>query len=70
MSGRPVGAGWGKCEDRDAKQASQGLGEREGWRAPTFSSEICAPFSQVVDPFPGHTGPTFPAEVVVARKKD
>lgn len=29
------------------------------WAA--FSSEICAPFSQVVDPFPGHAGPIFRA---------
>lgn len=50
------------------KQA-RGL-ERAGWREPTFSAEVCAPFSQVVDPFPGHTGPSLPAEVVAARKKD
>lgn len=61
----------GKCEDRDAEASKpRGPRESEGWRKPTFGSEICAPVRQVVDPFPGHTKPIFPAEVVVARRKN
>ena len=60
----------GKCEDRDAEASKpRGPRESEGWRKPTFGSEICAPIRQVVDPFPGHTKPIFPA-VVVARRKN
>ena len=61
----------GKCEDRDAEASKpRGPKESEGWRKPTFGSEICAPIRQVVDPFPGHAKPVFPAEVVVARRRN
>ena len=61
----------GKCEDRDAEASKpRGCKESEGWRKPTFGSEICAPVRQVVDPFPGHAKPVFPAEVVVARRRN
>lgn len=65
--------GWAEGNVRTEMQnqvRAAGLGENEGWREPTFCSEICVSLRQAVDPFPGHTEPIFPVEVVVARRKD